>query len=94
MKKNIQWWHIAGDVSNVVIAGFILAATASNLAGYKAARTAFLFGGLTFMPGALICFIKGNENEPIRLMEQTVSLERYAEQLSSQPATVQPAHSG
>jgi hypothetical protein len=91
MKRNIQWWHVAGDVSNVVIAGFILAATASSLAGYKAARTAFLFGGFSLVPGALICFIKGNENEPIRLMEQAVSLERYAEQLSLQPAIAQPA---
>lgn len=90
MKKTIQWWHVAGDVGNVIIAGFILAATASNLAGYKAARVAFLLGGLAMVPGAIVCYIKGNENEPFRLMERTAAIETYAEVLSRNPALALP----
>lgn len=90
MKKTIQWWHVAGDVSNVIIAGFILAATASNLAGYKAARIAFLLGGLAMVPGAIVCYIKGNENEPFRVMERTATIETYAEVLSQNPALTLP----
>lgn len=94
MKKSIQWWHVAGDAANIISAGFILAATASNLAGDKAARTAFLLGGLAMTPAAIVCYLKGNENEPFRAMERTAEVERYATVLadSDRPALMPVAN--
>ena len=60
------------------------------------ARTAFLLGGLAMVPGAIICYVKGNENEPFRAMERTATIEAYANSLTGEvqgmpalPAAVQ-----
>lgn len=94
MRKIIQWWHVGGDAANVLIAGFILAATASNLAGEKAARTAFLLGGLACVPAAIVCYLKGNENEPFRAMQREAEIERFATVLidSQQQKELMPAN--